>query len=221
MKTQLLLVVIALLAGGRGIAAQEARFTEVSGTVEFKNTGETRWQPAAVGSMIAKDTVISTGIKSSAVITVGASTVTVSPLTMLTLEELARRDSTEETAIYLRTGRIQADVTPPSGMRSDLTVRSPITTASVRGTSFSYTGQRLSVQSGQVSLSNRSGQTVFISKDQISYAGSGRDNRLETAFSAAAAAMRPIVSGMENIGLRQGRSQRRESSQVSITLDWN
>jgi len=224
MKTKFLLAAIALIIGSRGLAAQDvpaqnARFVTLSGTVEFKNAGDREWQPAAVGGLIGKDTVISTGIKSSAVISLGASTVTVSPLTVLALEELVRRDGTEEAAFYLRTGRIRADVTPPSGLNAEFTVRSPTTTASVRGTSFSFDGRRLSVHSGQVAFTGSNGQRVRVNGGQHSYAEAGRQQRLALPFEAGAAEMRPVFGDLDNTGSRQEKPQD-QMLQVGVTFSW-
>jgi hypothetical protein len=220
MKTKLLLVVIVSLIGGRSITAQEARFAELNGTVEFKNAGTGEWQPAAVGGLIGKDTIISTGIKSDAVISLGGSTVTISPVTMLTLEELIQRDGTEEATFYLRTGRIRADVTPPSGLRAEFTVRSPTTTASVRGTSFSFNGRRLSVHSGRVAFANTSGQKVYVNGNQRSYAEALRHQRLTLPFEAASAEMRPVFGDLDNTGSRRETPQG-QTPQVDFIIGWN
>ena len=81
-----ILVVFLVILCGLNIYAQEARFAELSGTVEVQAAGSQQWRPAAVGDIIVKNTVISTGIRSSAVISLSGSSVTVSPLTVLTLE---------------------------------------------------------------------------------------------------------------------------------------
>ena len=138
-----MLVLMIMLFTAWNVIAQEARITHINGTVEIRPAGEREWRPASVGMVVGKNTVISTGIRSRALLSLGASTVTVEPVTMLTLEELIQRDGSEEAVMHLRTGRIRADVSPPSGLRAEFSVTSPTATASVRGTSFTFNGRRL------------------------------------------------------------------------------
>jgi len=209
------------LIAGVNLTAQEAKFTELTGTVEYKETAAGEWRSAAVGGIIGKDMVISTGIRSTAVVSLGASTLTVRPMTILTLEELVQSDGTEEAVLFLRTGRVRADVTPPSGMKADFTVKSPTTTASVRGTSFEFDGRRLSVQSGRVRLSNRSGQKVNVRSGQRSYSDAGGQYRLVTPFEAEKTYLNPSLSDLTNTGsggdpliIEPGKQE------VNITVGW-
>ena len=219
MKIKIVLIVIFLLIGILGAAAMEARFAELNGTVETRIGEAGNWTPASAGGLIGKDMVISTGIKSSAVISLGGSTVTMNALTMLTLEELLQQDGTEEAVLYLRTGRINADVTPPSGIKSEFTVRSPTTTASVRGTSFSFNGQQLKVHSGKVALSNNNGQKVYVKTNQRSYADTGQQQRLVLPFEAEAAGMRPAFHDLDSTGSQRNKPHK-QTPQVSFSFDW-
>jgi hypothetical protein len=148
-----------LLAAGI-VCAQEAVIREINGTVEVKTSGA--WIPAQRGQELRRDTVISTGFKGSALIAIGNSTLTVQPLTRLSVEELVRAGSEEKVALNLRAGRIRADVKPPVGGTTEFTIRSPSATASVRGTSFEFDGIRLKVDEGRVHVSggDRSGTYV-------------------------------------------------------------
>jgi len=64
--------------------AQEAVIKELTGTVELKKAGAAEWENAAKGQSVAVDTVISTSFKSTAIISIGNSLITVRPLTLLT-----------------------------------------------------------------------------------------------------------------------------------------
>jgi hypothetical protein len=64
---------------------------EFSGNVEVKAGGRVDWVPAAPGMEIGMDTVISTGFKSTARISLGNSILTIRHLTRLTVAELAQR----------------------------------------------------------------------------------------------------------------------------------
>ena len=128
----------------------EAVIREITGTVELKRPGS-NWVAANTGDRIDRATVISTGLRSFALLAAGNSIVTVRPVTRLTLEDLLSRDETETMNISLQTGRIRVDVTPPAGLKSDFTVRAPTVTASVRGTSFEMDTTGIQVLEGTVS----------------------------------------------------------------------
>jgi hypothetical protein len=58
--------------------------------IPIKAPGSTAWVSAVAGDRIEKDTLISTGFKSSAVILLGNSVLMVQPVTRLSLEEIIR-----------------------------------------------------------------------------------------------------------------------------------
>jgi hypothetical protein len=155
-----------LLCGMSMVFAQapesRAVFREIYGTVEIKAPGEAKWSPAEEGQSIARDAMVSTGFKSTAVIALGNSILSVQPLTRLSLEEIQETAGKERVDISLRTGRIRADVKPPVGGKTEFTVKSPSATASVRGTSFEFDGIHLRVDEGRVYVTgnDRSGTYV-------------------------------------------------------------
>jgi hypothetical protein len=104
--------------------------------------------------------VISTGFKSTALLVLGNSTITLQPLTRLSLEELMETRGDEQVEVYLRTGRVRAEVRPPVGGTTVFTVRSPIATASVRGTVFDFDTVNLTVTEGQVQFAGATGSPV-------------------------------------------------------------
>jgi hypothetical protein len=135
---------------------------EVNGTVEIKAGGSSEWIPARQGQRIARADVVSTGFKSTAVIAVGNSLLSVQPLTRLTVEEIQEAAGNERVNLNLQTGRIRADVKPPVGGKIEFTGKSPMATASVRGTSFEFDGLNLRVEEGRVHVTggDRSGTYV-------------------------------------------------------------
>jgi len=145
------IVLAALLAAGAAFG-QNAVFTQVTGKVEV-NPG-TGWRPAAVGTAVAKGAVVSTGFDSTAVLDVGQSTVSVRPLTRMTLEDLVQQQGSQATSLFLRTGKVSAQVKTVAGLRQDFKLRSPVSTAAVRGTSFTYDGQSVEVSEGVVEFLN-------------------------------------------------------------------
>ncbi|MCL2128597.1 MAG: FecR family protein, partial [Treponema sp.] len=149
----------------------QAVIREITGTMEVKLPGSDAWTPANAGDSVELATVLSTGFKSTAVIAVGGSTLTVRPLTQLSLESLMNMDETEIIGIEMRTGRIQADVSAPLGSKTDFTVRTPATTASVRGTAFYIDPENLRVREGTVKYSavKNSRRSVMVGAGQSSW----------------------------------------------------
>jgi hypothetical protein len=190
--------ILALTLGGSflfvpRLHAQEAAFfRELSGTVEIKGPGSAAWVNAAPGGRIEKDTLISTGFKSAAVIVMGNSVITVRPVTRLTLEEIIRNQDGEQVSLYLQTGRIRADVKPPGGGKTDFTVRSPTATASVRGTSFEFDTENLRVDKGQVVYSLANGKAASVAAGGISYVDE-TGNTVVSPFEAAAELLSPAL----------------------------
>lgn len=143
--------------------------TELSGTVELKPAGQRDFVPAKAGDMVVKDTVVSAGFKSSARISIGSTTITVRPLTRLSLAEITASSGTETLNVNLQTGRVRVDVNPPAGTRASTSIRSPIATASVRGTIFEFDTQTLTVLEGAVAFQGSNGAVMMV------YAGSTSD----------------------------------------------
>jgi hypothetical protein len=150
-----------ILLGGL-LFAQDAYIQELSGTVEIKQPGAAEWKTAQAGESIQNATMISTGFKSTALIALGNSTLLVRALTRLSLEEMQNIGGDESVSLYLQTGRVRADVSPPIGGKTNFTVRGPIATASVRGTSFEFNGENMSVDAGRVHVTGKDGSAVYV-----------------------------------------------------------
>jgi hypothetical protein len=155
------LMVMGVLMGTQ-IAAQTAVIRELSGRVEVKAPGAAEWKAAEPGQVLDRASLISTGFKSMALISIGNSTITVQPLTRLSLEEIAGAQEGERVVLELREGRIRADVKPPAEGKIDFSVRSPMATASVRGTVFEFDGNRITVGDGRVHLSGESVTGAYV-----------------------------------------------------------
>lgn len=144
--------VIVIFLCGVPLFAQNGEIREISGTVELKRAGETAFVAARAGDPVARNTVVSTGFRSSALIQVGSSLITVRPLTRLSLAEISSSAGTETINVSLQTGRVRVDVKPPAGTRTAMEVRGPSATASVRGTSFEFDTHSLTVLEGNVAF---------------------------------------------------------------------
>jgi hypothetical protein len=158
------LALVMLIAAG--LSAQTpgqkpgATLRELSGRVEIKPPGSAVWVPAEEGMALEKAAVISTGFKSAALLVLENSTISIQPLTRLSLEEILERQGNEQVDVYLRTGRVRAEVRPPAGGKIEFTVRSPIATAAVRGTVFDFDMVNLTVAEGRVQFAAAAGSPV-------------------------------------------------------------
>jgi hypothetical protein len=187
-----------VLAGGCLFAQNgRARFIDLAGTVEIKAEGQADWVPAAPGMEIGRDTVVSTGFKSTARIRVGNSILTIRPLTRLTLAELAQRGTDEEVGLYLEIGRVRAEVKPPVGGKTNFTVRSPSIIASVRGTAFEFDTRRIQVENGRVLFANANGQAVYVDGGEASFVDE-RQSRVVPPFEAEIASLTPNLPGLSD-----------------------
>jgi hypothetical protein len=115
-------------------SALEATVVSAKGKTEFQANEGGTWQSLAVGAKLSKGAVISTGFKSELVLKVNESTIRVAPLTRMTLEQVVAKPTKDETRVFLDTGSIKADVKHTADRRTGFIVRSPVATASVRGT---------------------------------------------------------------------------------------
>jgi hypothetical protein len=181
-----------------GLRAQEAAsggaafFRDIRGTVETKAPGEAVWVKAAEGDRIENNTLISTGFNSTAVLVLGDSVLALHPVTRLSLEEIIRDGDGEQVRLYLRTGRIRADVKPPAGLNTDFTVRSPVVTASVRGTAFEFDAENLRVEEGRVVYSLANGRETSVAAGDTSYVDEP-GGTLIRPFEAAAELLSPAL----------------------------
>lgn len=144
------------------VFAQGGVILETSGTVELRSPGAVSFIAAKPGDYLTQDTVISTSFKSFAVIEVGFSSITVRPLTRLTLTEIQAASETETLNVNLQSGRVRIDVKPPAGSKTIVSINSPSSVASVRGTSFEFDTRGVYVDEGIVSFSGNRGQEVTV-----------------------------------------------------------
>ncbi|MDR0303132.1 MAG: FecR family protein [Treponema sp.] len=162
MKRALFVTIFVFL--GLYVFAQNAVIEEAVGTVEIKNSNENAFKKANNGDKIFQDTVISTSFKSFAIVKIGSTTLTIRPLTLLTLTEIQHLAETETLNVNLQTGRIRVDVKPPAGLKAATTVRGPTSTASVRGTSFEFDTSNLYVSEGSVNFGGSKGQHILVAR---------------------------------------------------------
>lgn len=205
-KMKRLALVLILLQGAVFIFAQspQAVIREISGTVEMKRPGAANWTTARVGDLIERATAISTGFKSMALLTVGNSTITVRPVTRLSLEELVLQHDTETINLGLQTGRIRVAVNPPAGGRTDFTVRGPTATASVRGTAFTMDPDSIQVNKGsvryQVPANAGRSFTVQVNAGQATWVDTNTGLAINPLIVSAQSKAPPAMAGESNSG---------------------
>ncbi len=153
------------------LAAQEAVLARVTGQVKISADSQT-WITAKQGDSLPPGTVVSTGFKSTALIKTEDAEIEVAQLTRLTLEELSKKDDAVQTTLFLNGGRINTEVSRER-VRQDFTVRSPIATASVRGTGFTFDGRNLAVRHGSVLMVAGRRSVLTQGGDRLSTTGSG------------------------------------------------
>lgn len=131
-----------------GLFAIEATVVSVAGKVQILDG--TLWKDVKAGDILKKGDVIQTGFKSEAIIALASenenSRITVSQLSRLTVEQLAEHSSGDRTSVYLSAGSVKSEIKKTEDHRANYTVRSPIATASVRGTELTVTHSFLSTK---------------------------------------------------------------------------
>ncbi|MCL2765217.1 MAG: FecR domain-containing protein [Treponema sp.] len=198
MKKLILIPVLFFTASFIFAQNPQAVIRELTGTVEIKQGSSADWVPARVGDVIERSAVVSTSFRSMAVLAVGSSTLTVRPLTRLSLDELISVNETETININLNTGRIRADVSPPAGGRTNFTVQSPSATASVRGTSFEMDTVSIQVITGAVSFvpsGSVSARPVTVSAGQETWVNTDTGGVVSTMAAAEVTHSLPPLPG--------------------------
>ncbi|RPJ09600.1 MAG: hypothetical protein EHM28_01095 [Spirochaetaceae bacterium] len=192
MKTSMKIFCIAFMIFASMAWGQTAVFTEISGKVEIKAPGG-GWVAARNGMSIAKGTIIATGFRSQATIKLPAATIYVKNMTRLTLEELVASQGEIKTGLYIRTGSMEAQVDKtPSGQ--DFRVRSPVSTAAVRGTRIIYDGSRLKVLEGRATLFNIIGQPTNVMANNLAESRDGVDLITPRRFRLLNTRINPFIS---------------------------
>ena len=147
-KIGIILIILGLFCGHL-FAQSSGVIKEMRGKVEVQAPGES-WRSASVGMTVSRGTTISTGFNSTAVIDLGNSILDVKPLTRLRLEELLEKEGTIQTDLFLKVGKVRAEVKTTAGLKQDFKLRSPVSTAAVRGTKLDYDGFDVVVFDGDV-----------------------------------------------------------------------
>ena len=161
MKKSIFFILLILLPVFYSFSADVPTVKQIQGKVEIKNS-QSGWVKAEKGMKVSPGALISTGFRSNAVIELDNSELYIKQLTRMSIENLSRKQNTVNTKLNLQLGRIKADVKSAKGLKHDFTVRTPVSTAAVRGTIFNSGLRNIIVDNGRISYTNRIGQTVTI-----------------------------------------------------------
>jgi hypothetical protein len=157
-----LMMMIFLAAITASVFCQNGVIRELTGDVELKHAGASAFVRANAGETVAPSTIVSTGFRSTAIIVIGNSVITVQPLTRLSLAEIQTAGNAETVSLDLQAGRVRVDVNPPAGMQANFSVQTPSATASVRGTSFEMDAETLTVHTGRVIYTGTTGTAAIV-----------------------------------------------------------
>jgi len=207
---KLLIIAVFFAAAIGAFAQQSGVIKEVYGTVELKPAGAAAFVPAKAGDPVAPNTVVSTSFRSLASILVGSTTLTVRAITRMTLTEIVDAQGTELLKIELQAGRIRANIKPPAGTRANMSVKSPIATASVRGTEFDFDTCSVTVYNGVVEFSGNNGPIMLISAGGSSQVDTVTGRAADPIETGAAALLPPVPAGADETGGTAGGGGTRE-----------
>jgi hypothetical protein len=154
MNKRALALILAVWAGSSSLeaAVPSVVLQSLKGKVEVKLPGTTEWVAATEGQILGLSATLSTGFDSSVVVVLGKTTLQVKPLTRMSIDKLAEEGGTLKTTTFLRVGSVAASVKSAEGIKQEFKVQSPYSTASVRGTEFTYDGLHLAVKEGVVAF---------------------------------------------------------------------
>jgi hypothetical protein len=164
-KIIVIVLLISILAAGAAFSQNKAVVKRVLGKVEIQRPGEA-WIPAEVGMELPLRATISTGFSSQAVLEIGSSVLTLRALTRIRIEELQVRGNAAVTGLSMPVGRIKAEVRSSEGLSTDFRVRSPVSTAAVRGTGFEGDGSIYTCFDDSVDLINPAGIPTKVYKGE-------------------------------------------------------
>lgn len=181
-----------------GFSAQVVSF---SGKAEVLSDGN--WKPLSVGYNLASGDVVQTGFKSSLTLKIKDSTVTVEPLTRMTVEKLSENSEKDNVRLFVDAGGVSSSVKKSGNKKVGFTVRTPVATASVRGTEFSvqnnFDSAKVETKSGSVAVW-KGKNSVSVDDDETS----GGDSESDYSFENTPHGAIFVKKGQETSVARQG-----------------
>lgn len=154
------------------LSAQEIKVLTIEGKVKYKESSEGAWIDLKIGQLLKPGYLIYTGFDSRAILETPGAKIEVKELSQTTISALLATEESVVTDIYLKYGQIKADVKSSENSKTIFNVRSANSTASVRGTIFTFGDDRLFVEEGAVTLSNDYGETILARREDRAYSPS-------------------------------------------------
>lgn len=204
-------ILVCILTMVFSLYATSGEVLAMRGKVEVQKAGQ--WRPVQKGDVLDSGTIISTGFKSELTLKVDGSTIVVQSLTRLRLDEIVKKGDVMSSKVYLDMGSIKANVKPAETKKVSFTVRTPVATASVRGTSgeIGYDGT-LTGETGIWDYVNQSGDVVKVfAGDTVYIDNFGNITPAQITFQSAATPSAPKTMAekdTEYVGVDDGRHNR-------------
>jgi len=184
------------------ISAQNISVVSVSGTVQYKRGGAGEWIPVNTQTVLHPNDLIFTGFRSGAVLRMASGTLQVQPLTQVSLSTLMQSGSTLTTNVRLTSGQVTASVDKIELVQNVFMVSSTNTTASVRGTKFTFGNDSISVDEGRVRFADSLNRSTMVSRGETA-----SFNAADFSLNSPTASARRSYSMANNIaGMSEGES---------------
>ncbi len=213
---KILFIALSILLSANLFAQLNAVFKEVTGKVEVSDA-KGGWLPAKAGMSVTKGSVVSTGFKAKATVALGDSLVIVNQLTRMRLDELIEKEGTVNTELYLDVGKVTAEVKTSAGRKNDFRLRSPVSTAAVRGTVIEFSPDTVTLVEGFATAYNSIQQkTTVTAGESIVYPTKLARPQVET-IKIRKTDVIPATRSLA--GLELGKIIRSKAT-VLITLEW-
>lgn len=157
-----------------------AQVSAFSGKAEVLSGGS--WKPLAVGDTLKNGDMVQTGFKSSLTLKIKDSTVDVAALTRMTVEQLAENSGKDNVRLFVDAGGVSSSVKKTGLKKIGFTVRTPVATASVRGTEFSvqnnFDSVKVDTTQGSVAVWNGK-NSVSVAEDSENADGNGSEENAD------------------------------------------
>lgn len=184
-RTLLKIMAVSLMFAGSFAFADALDAVVVSSTGKVEVQNGAQWVPVKEGDVLKKGSVVQTGFKSELVLKVKESNMKISQLTRMVIENLSAGSDKDDTRIFIDTGSVRSEVNRSGNRKVGFTVRSPVATASVRGTivklSNEYRGAKVETERGVVLAWPTTVSEPVVEEDQPSEETNGTAETNETA----------------------------------------
>jgi hypothetical protein len=166
-----LIIIVFISAGVTQTTEQNAKITQLVGSVEVRSGEKVAWRAARIGMPVRQNWDIRTLLESSAEITLETGTVLkISENTVISLFELNKNEkqNTTQSSFKVMTGQMWANVKKISNAQSKMDFETPTAVASIRGTRLGIgvtnQGTRIDVYEGLVAVRKRNSNRTELVK---------------------------------------------------------